>query len=223
MDPDHWWPAGMRRITWALLGDVRGKLLDVGCGPNWDLTQQPPGVWGVGLDQRWPRRMQLSPRADPFVQADASMLPFQCGSFDLVLALDLLEQQGLDPSTVLWQIRRVLRPGGRLVARVPAHPRLYGPHDRDFRGARRYRRAELMALVQGAGFRIRRLTYTNSLIFPAAALARLGGRAGVVKDDLPWLQKPLSGFLLGVLRTEARWLRKRDLPMGLSLLCLAEV
>jgi hypothetical protein len=80
-----------------------------------------------------------------------------------------------------------------------------------------------MALVQGAGFCVRRLTYTNSFVFPLAAVVRLGGRAGLMQDDLPWLQKPFSGFLLGVLRTEAQWLRKRDLPMGLSLVCLAEV
>jgi hypothetical protein len=140
----------------------------------------------------------------------------------VVLALDVLEQQGLNPGTVLGEIRRVLRSGGRLLARVPAHPRLYGPHDRDFRGARRYRRAELMTLVQEAGFCVLRLTYANSFIFPIAAVVRLGGRAGLVKDDLPWLQKPFNGVLLGVLGTEARWLRKHDLPMGLSLVCLAE-
>jgi SAM-dependent methyltransferase len=222
MNPDHWWPVGMRRITWSLLGDARGQLLDVGCGPGWELAQQPAGVWGVGLDQHRPRRAQALTPAHPFVQADAGMLPFRTGAFDLVLALDLLEQQGLNPEEVMWEIRRVLKSGGRLLARVPAHPWLYGPHDRDYGGARRYRRAELKALIQGAGFDICRLTYTNSFIFPFAALVRLGGRAGLLKDDLLWLQKPFSGVLLGVLGSEAQWLRKRHLPMGLSLACLAE-
>ena len=156
------------------------------------------------------------------MQADAGMIPFRAGAFDLVLALDLLEQQGVNPEMALKEIRRVLRPGGRLLARVPAHPWLYGPHDREWGGARRYRRAELRALIQGAGFSVHRLTYANSLIFPLAALVRLGGRAGLLRDDLLWLAEPFGGFLLGLLRSEARWLRKRDLPAGLSLVCLAE-
>jgi len=218
----HWWSAGMRRITWTLLGDARGRLLDVGCGPGWDLAERPAGVWGIGLDQWRDRRAGMLGRTDPFVQADAGMLPFRTGSFDLVLALDLLEQQGLNPETVLREIRRVLRPGGRLLARVPAHPWLYGPHDRDCGGARRYRKAELTALIQRTGFSICRLTYANSFIFPLAAMVRFGGRAGLLRDDLPWLQKPFAGILLAVLDSEARWLRERDLPVGLSLVCLAE-
>jgi SAM-dependent methyltransferase len=212
----------MRRITWTILGDASGQLLDVGCGPHWELAQLPPGVWGIGLDRRRLPRVQAPTRAHPFVHADAGMLPFRTGAFDLVLALDLLEQQGLSPEIVMGEIHRVLRSGGRLLVRVPAHPWLYGPHDRDWGGARRYRKAELKALVQGAGFGICRLTYTNSFIFPFAALVSLGERAGLLKDDLLWLQRPFGGFLLRVLDSEAHWLRKHHLPMGLSLVCLAE-
>jgi SAM-dependent methyltransferase len=222
MEPDHWWPVGMRRITWALLGDARGRLLDVGCGPGWGDVELPPGVWAVGLDRRRFRPAWEQSRANLFTQADAGRLPFRAGSFDLILAQDLLEQEGLNPETALREIRRVLRVGGRLLARVPAHPWLYGPRDHHWRGARRYRRAEFRALIQGAGFSIHRLTYANGLIFPLAAVVRLGGRAGLLRDDLPWLQKPFSGCLLGVLGLEGRWLRVRDLPMGLSLVCLAE-
>ena len=230
----YWWSAGMRQITWSLLGNERGRLLDVGCGPGWGQAEQPRGVWAAGLDRAGhlvDRRPSLLYRPTtqaplgsrrPFVQADAGMIPFRAGAFDLVLALDLLEQQGVNPEMALKEIRRVLRPGGRLLARVPAHPWLYGPHDREWGGARRYRRAELRALIQGAGFSVRRLTYANSLIFPLAALVRLGGRAGLLRDDLLWLAEPFGGFLLGLLRSEARWLRKRDLPAGLSLVCLAE-
>jgi SAM-dependent methyltransferase len=213
----HWWSAGMRAITWTLLDDARGRLLDVGCGPGLDLIKLPPDVWGVGLDRA---AQQVGIR--PFVQADAGRLPFRAGSFDLILALDLLEQKGVDPAAVLSEIWRVMRPGGCMLARVPAHPWLYGPHDRAWGGARRYRKAEVKALVEGAGFTICRLTYANSYLFPLAALVRLGGRAGVVNDDLLRLAEPFGGLLSSVLSSEARWLVERDLPTGLSLVCLAE-
>jgi SAM-dependent methyltransferase len=223
----YWWSAGMRQITWATLGDARGRLLDVGCGPGWDLAELPPGVWGVGVDRaahfvHRPMAQAALTRRAPLMQANAGMLPFRAGSFDLVLALDLLEQQGVDPEAVLWEVRRVLRCGGCLLVRVPAHPWLFGPHDRDWGGARRYRRAELTALIRGVGFNIRRLTYANGFIFPLAVVVRLGARAGLLRDDLLWLAEPFGGFLLSVLGLEARWLRKRDLPTGLSLMCLAE-
>ena len=144
-------------------------------------------------------------------------------SFDLLLTLDLLEQREVEPAAALGEMRRVLRPGGRLLARVPAHPWLQGPHDAFWGGARRYRRTELAGLVAAAGFAIRRLTYANGLLFPVAATARLVARTGLGGgEDLRPLPEFLNRLLLGILSAEARWLSARDLPVGLSLLCLAE-
>jgi len=208
----------MRRITWALLGEVGGRLLDVGCGPGWLLKELPPAAWGVGVDRR---REQVV--AHPFVLADAGRLPFADRTFDLVLALDLLEQGGLDPVQALVEARRVLLSGGRLLIRVPAHPWLLGPHDAFWGGVRRYRRGELAALVRRAGFTVRRLSYANGLLFPAEVFVRLLARLGLIAgDDLRGLPRPLNRLLAGILTLEATWLRRHDLPLGLSLVCLAE-
>ncbi len=214
-----WWPRGMRYISWALLGEWNGRLLDVGCGPGWDLAALPAGVSAVGLD-RDGRHVAFA----PFVLGDAGRLPFRDAAFDVVWTLDLLEQRGVDALQALRDIARVLRPGGQVLVRVPAHSWLYGPHDRLWGGARRYARSELAALVRDAGLSIRRLTYANCLLFPITATARLLARAGLVSgDDLRPVPTPFDRLLLGVLKIEARWLRRRDLPVGLSLLCLAEV
>ncbi|MCU0500588.1 MAG: class I SAM-dependent methyltransferase [Anaerolineae bacterium] len=214
----HWWIAGMRGITWAVLGRVNGRLLDVGCGPGWLLAELPPGLHGVGIDIE----VQFAV-ARPIVESDSCNLPFPDSVFDVVTALDVLEQECVEPQQALAEVRRVLVPGGRLLIRVPAYPRLYGPHDLMWGGARRYQREELSDLVRNAGFTVRRLTFANSLLLPISAAQRLAARS-IWSDgnDVRPLPAPLNRLLLGVLALEARWLKTRDLRAGLSLLCMAE-
>jgi SAM-dependent methyltransferase len=214
----HWWIAGMRQITWAVLGRVSGRLLDVGCGPGWLLAELPPDLHGVGIDFE----VQFAV-ARPLVASDMCNLPFPDNTFNVVTALDVLEQECVEPLQALAEVHRVLIPGGRLLVRVPAYPRLYGPHDLMWGGARRYRRDELGALVQDAGFTVRRLTFANSLLLPVGAVERLAARR-IWSDgnDIRPLPALLNHLLLGILALEARWLRTHDFRAGLSLFCVAE-
>jgi len=214
----HWWTVGMRRITWALLGQFRGRLLDIGCGPGWLIAEHPAGMWAVGLD------LELRfAAARPMVRGDACQLPFPDRTFDVVTALDVLEQECVDAEATLVEARRVIALGGRLLARVPAYPELYGPHDLFWGGARRYKRPELGDLVRHAGFTVRRLTYANSLLFLTGAATRLAARWGWLGgNDLRPLPAPVNHLLAGMLTLEARWLRTHDFRAGLSLICLAE-
>ena len=67
---------------------------------------------GVGLDAK-PCEM-----SGPFVRADAARLPFRSGSFDNVVAMEVLEHVE-DPAAVMTEIRRVLKDGGTFVMSVP--------------------------------------------------------------------------------------------------------
>lgn len=208
----------MRRISWALLGPATGRLLDIGCGPGWLLAELPQSVWGVGVDLYVRTAVVL-----PVVHATACRLPFPDAAFSIVTALDMLEQTGVDPAAVLAEARRVMAPGGKLMVRVPTYPGLYGPHDRMWGGARRFRRDEIEDLVRSSGLTLCRLTYANSLLLPAGVAARLLERTGWLDgNDLRPLPAPLNQLLLGLLQLEARWLRTHDFRAGLSLICLAE-
>jgi len=220
--PSHWWHAGMRENTRAFAGRLQGRVLDIGCGPGQELAELPADAWGIGADLYFPPGALETSRSR-LVRADAGQLPFADGVFDWVLALDVLEQRSVVPIQALGEVRRVLRQGGRLVIRVPAHPWLYGPHDVFWGGGRRFRRSELAVLLQEAGFGIRRVSYANTLLFVPAIAARLLGRTtGLGSDDMRPMPGPINRVLLAALMLEARWLARQNLPFGLSLLCLAQ-
>lgn len=97
------------------LGDVRGlRVLDLGCGKGrFAVHLQAAGAAVVGMD---PSAVMLrkAPLPDR-LRATATRLPFATGVFDRVMAVEVLEH--LTPSAcdaALREMRRVLRPGGRV-------------------------------------------------------------------------------------------------------------
>ena len=66
-----------------------------------------------------------------------------------------------DDITSLAAVRKPLEPKGRLVLLVPALPALYGSIDRALGHHRRYTRADLIAKLERAGFRLVHIEYFN--------------------------------------------------------------
>jgi len=92
---------------------------------------------------------------------------------------------------------------------------------------RRYTRGSLRALLEGAGFCIEQLTYTNASLFPmmlaVRGVQRLVGLAPE-EDALGEITVPaasVNAVLSALLAVEARATRVLPMPFGSSLLCLA--
>jgi SAM-dependent methyltransferase len=91
------------------LAEARGTVLDVGCGSAAIAAALPPGCRYVGVDP-----LPLPPAdGPPMVRGVGERLPFRAAAFDLVLALDTLDHCQ-SPMSTLGEIRRVLKPEGRL-------------------------------------------------------------------------------------------------------------
>lgn len=97
------------------------RALDVGFG-NGLVLQHLKGRYQerVGVDIALnAHALGLRKQGIKVVKADvAKGLPFKAGRFDLVLSLDVLEHV-FDPLAFLLELRRALRPGGRLVISTP--------------------------------------------------------------------------------------------------------
>src|SRR5579884_2674922 len=98
-------------------GSSDSLALDLGCGRGAE-GHDYRGMLGrvLGCD-RDPRALS-NPYLDEVVIADLEDLPFAEASFDLVFSRAVFEHLER-PATVFGEIRRVLKPGGRLVVMTP--------------------------------------------------------------------------------------------------------
>jgi SAM-dependent methyltransferase len=206
-----------------------GRVIDVGCGTGLTLREfTPPARQLVGCDFS-PQALGLSrPRGlRDLLRADATRLPFRSDSADLVMALDVIEHLD-DDAAALAEIARITRPGGRVLVHVPAFPMLWTDKDDLNHHRRRYRRAELDAVVANAGLCVHTLAYVNAAVFPLALARALVQRrqrrasapSAAALDPLYNLPDALNRLLLAVMGLERRV--QRWLPFGMSLVCLAE-
>ena len=152
----------------ALLGGLRGHVLEIGAGTGLNLAHYPASVDELvltepdaGMAARLRRRVTrgAAPAAVRVVPAPADSLWFADGAFDAVVSTLVLCTVP-DPAEAIAEVTRVLRPGGRLVLmeHVPADdPRLARWQHRlagawaAFAGGCRCDR-DTVALLAGAGY-----------------------------------------------------------------------
>ena len=171
LENEHFWFAGRRALIERLLTTHAARVeaaVDVGCGTGalLDLlASHAERVVGVdplgGTDPR-------------IVVGTAEQLPLDSGSVGLVTAFDVLEH--VDDRAALAEFRRVLRPGGGVALTVPAFPFLWSERDELAGHRRRYRRGELLSLLQDSGYAVSEVAYYQFVLFPLLVANRFAGR-----------------------------------------------
>jgi SAM-dependent methyltransferase len=226
----HWWFRGRRRIIESILHRELGtqavsrRILSVGCGPAEGLKWLVPfaGQYGkvFGLDIE-PLHANGVEATSGFVVGSLGEAPLKDGSFDVVLALDVLEHMD-DDHTSLLEGARLVKPGGLLLITVPALPSLWGGQDVVSEHRRRYTRQSLKQLFNGAGISGYRINYFNTLLFPLAAGVRLSRRAlgkgnrprSDFDDNHPGRTNEMLAWIFGA---ESYLIHHTPLPIGVSL------
>lgn len=225
----HWWYRALRalvRWTWRTYAQTQsGAILDIGCGTGANLAMFGEETEATGVDFSEAALKRCRERGlTRLAQADAGSLPFASDAFDGVLMMDVLYHRDVsDVGGALSEAKRILSPGGVLLANVPAYRWLYSTHDEAIHTGHRFTRSELVSLLRSAGLEPIRATYWNSVLFPAIALLRLWRRQSTHEgSDLAGYEENLRARLLGgILALERAALRVGNLPFGLSIFAVA--
>jgi SAM-dependent methyltransferase len=232
VEQSHWWHVGRRRIIATLVEEIceeikdrRPRILDVGCGTGANLLMLSKYGDAEGVDISEDALAFCRERGLKKVKHGAAEeLPFEDGSFDLVTALDVVEHIDDDVAS-LQEMRRVLRPDGRVLLFVPTFMFLWGLQDDVSNHRRRYRLPELHRVLERAGFEVERSTYANITFFaPILLIRQLMRLTGLKAETENNINVPaLNGIFGWFLGTESTILRYVNLPFGVSGLCVARV
>jgi SAM-dependent methyltransferase len=169
----------------------RGDLLDNGCG------NAPFAQWYGPLVDRVVK-LDAAPIPSVDVVAFSDELPFADGSFDTILATEVLEHV-TDAERAAADAYRVLRPGGHIVVTVPfMYPTHEAPYD-----FRRFTHFGLRSLLERHGFEVLSidakggpvLLLAHFVVLAIAQFVDLLGKVplrGRYATDLPAVRVPLS-------------------------------
>jgi SAM-dependent methyltransferase len=233
LERDQWWFVSRRAIILRVLRAHLGvqqdrQILDVGCGAGGMLPMlaelgtveglEPDGASVEHAHETFAGFTVRQGRLPEDIPADAR--------FDVVTAFDVIEHIEDDLSAVV-AMRHAARSHGTVVVTVPALPWLWSEHD-DLNGHhRRYTEATLRSVLTRAGLHVRHLSHYNTALLPAVAGARLVQRLRpapeATSSDLSMPPPLLNRLLRRIMSSEAPLAATRGLPLGVSLIAVADV
>jgi len=228
----HFWFKGLRRVAPRLLADALGTdrprlIVDCGAGTGRNLDWLSRFGPAVGIELTAAGGAWASRHGRSVARGSVTRLPLADEVADVAASFDVLYcLPEADERQAVAEMFRVLTPGGVAVVNVAALDILRGSHSTFVSEVRRYTPATLRALLESAGFRLERMTFTNATTFPVTLAVRYAdrwtGRDRVASDaDLRVPPAPVNAVFDLLLRLEGAALRVVNLPIGSSLLALA--
>jgi SAM-dependent methyltransferase len=227
LDDRHWWYRARRKILADLIRreanlPQNARILEIGCGTGHNLAMLSGfgHVDGLELDDEAAalseKRLGRGILRSPLPELDGVT-----DDYDLIGAFDVIEHID-DDRAALDAIATKLKPGGKFIMTVPAHPWMWTAHDVANHHKRRYSKRSLRALIQGSPLKLDRIGYFNSLLFPVAVAERaLSKLRGKDNGDVSLPPRPLNAALEAVFGSERYLVGRLPLPPGLSLFAVA--
>ena len=227
----YWWHIGRKDIVARqlqnYLGDSKKKLkiLNVGAGTGGTvpMLEKYGSVTNLELSKPAIQYMKKIGIKD-IIEGDATELEAKEGTYDVVIALDVLEHIDSE-SKALVEWKRVLKKDGLLLVTVPAYPSLWSEHDESLNHFRRYTRPSARNALTVADYRIKKLSYAFAFSLPLVYGYRILGRILPKSDKKTTyvsVPKPINSLFAGILKIESRLLTKMWFPFGTTVLFVAQ-
>lgn len=224
----HWWFVARRDVIQSFIKlqmneSSTSKVLEIGCGVggNVNLLSQLGNYLGIDMykpaidycSEKFPQFNFQCTRVEDIPQE------FSSNKFDSIYILDVLEHID-DQKAILKSTQNYLTQNGKILLTVPAFEVLWSPHDDFVHHVRRYTKNGLKKTLEEAGYKVERISYFNSILFPLALIQRLGMR--LMKKKLrTHLSTPptVVNWLFTVIFAQEAWILKyTNLPVGLSII-----
>lgn len=182
--------------TWPLVAKLlptAPERLEIGPG----LHPRLPIAGTHFVDLSTPAVERLGALGGSVVLGEITALPFAAQRFDLVVAFDVIEHVE-DDRAACRELRRVLKPGGRLVMSVPLHAARWTEFDELVGHARRYDVAALRTLLAEHGL----------VVEQSAAFGMRPTNPRLLRHGMRWLTQHRA--------TAMRWYNWVLMPLGLK-------
>ena len=234
LEESYWWHVAKRRLVKMFLQQYLTSFsdkeyVDVGCGTGklleekkkWKKWKRVIGLDGSDQALNFCRRRGITEvRKEDFEKK----LTLKTESVDVITCLDVVEHVEKDQE-LLKEFYRVLRPGGYSVITVPAYQWMWTYWDDILGHKRRYTKIEVELKFVKAGFKVTKISYFYSYLLPIALLFRfVKSFSPKTKGSSDFIALPhwVNQILLAFSAVETRLVKNVTLPIGLSVVCVAQ-
>jgi SAM-dependent methyltransferase len=228
-----WWFQGRKAIIRSYLKIARrfsnlAVIMDIGCGSggNLGVLSEFGKVFGLERSTVLAQRARSRGIASAVIEKDAGDIS-ESKDVQLFTFFDVLEHVEHD-SELLKKIRASAPQPHLLLISVPASPFLYGEHDKILHHYRRYSRRTLHNCLSTSGYRVLKIHYFMSFLFPFAVLERLKDQffTAIGRErqnvNIGIVPPIVNNLLTSILELEAAAAGYIFFPAGLWLFALAE-
>jgi hypothetical protein len=190
-------------------------IIEIGAGSKFfikKLLDKHPNAKGLAIDPNFNADQIVSePRLTSYVK-----LPEAQG--DLYLFLDVLEHVDNERQLIQESLKHA-ETNATIVFSVPAFKHLWSGHDIFLGHYRRYRKSQLISVLDDCGLEIQRIYYAFSLIYPIALLKRriIGKK---IESQMRALPKNQNNLLIWTLRKLCKM--NKNNYFGISLIAIAK-
>jgi len=230
LQEEHWWFVARRDVIQSFIKiqmpqGSQSKVLEIGCGVGGNIGLLSQSGHYRGIDMHKPAIDYCSEKYPQFefqcTRVEDIPQEFSSNKFDSIYLLDVLEHID-DQVAILKSTQNYLTQSGKILLTVPAFKFLWSPHDEFVHHVRRYTKADLKKVLEDSGYKVERISYFNSILFPLALIQRLGMRMLNKKLNTHLSTPPtIVNWPFKVIFTQEAWILKRiNLPVGLSIIAV---